>query len=214
MKTKTLALALALAAVGVASASAQTVYSVNAVGYVNKTVAAGKFALLANPLNLPTNSVAMVLPDVPNNTKIFKFSPTTGFTPYTKRATGWAPSVDGVMLPPGEGFFIKNAGTTDMTVTFVGEVLTGAQSISFGAGYSLLGSKIPQSGKVETDLGLPAQNGDKVFTFDGASYAPFTRRVGTAPTWPAGEPTIGVGDGFYYSAKAAGTWARTFTIPQ
>ena len=116
---------------------------------MNKTIPAGKFALLANPLNLPVNSVAAVLPDVPNNTKIFKFSPTTGFTPYTKRATGWAPSVDGVLLPPGEGFFIKNAGTTDMTVTFVGEVLTGSQAISFPAGYSLLGSKILKPAKLK-----------------------------------------------------------------
>jgi hypothetical protein len=119
-------------------------------------------------------------------------------------------------LNPGEGFFVQNKGTSDITITFVGEVLTGTQSVALGAGYSLLGSAIPQSGKVETDLGLPAKNGDIVYTMksDG-TYSSSTRRADTTG-WPNGEPSIGVGDGFWYFNKSgtAGSWSRTFTIPQ
>src|SRR5687768_8351279 len=59
MRTKTLLLTAALAAAGLTSSMAQ-VFSVNAVGFVNVTVPASSFALLANPLNQPTNDLASV----------------------------------------------------------------------------------------------------------------------------------------------------------
>ena len=213
MRTKTLVLTAVVGAIGIASAAAQTVYSVNAVGYVNKTVPAGKFALLANPLNLATNTLATVLPDVPNNTVVWKYNGTT-FTQSTKRASGWTPDAT-VTLNPGEGFFVQNKGTADFTITFVGEVLTGTQAVSYGAGYTLLGSMIPQSGKVQTDLGLPAKQNDVIYTLlANGQYSSATRRADTNP-WPSGEPALTVGDGFFYFNKGtAGSWSRTFTIPQ
>jgi hypothetical protein len=213
MRTKTLVLTAVVGAIGIASAAAQTVYSVNAVGYVNKTVPASGFALLANPLNLATNTLTTVLPDVPANTVVFKFV-NGAFSQFTKRTSGWTPDPN-ASLNPGEGFFVKNVTTAPITITFVGEVLTGTQAVSYGAGYTLLGSLIPQSGKLQTDLGLPAKQNDIVYTFNGA-YSQFTRRTDASP-WPgtAGEPTISVGDGFFYLNKgAAGSWSRTFTIPQ
>jgi hypothetical protein len=214
MRTKTLVLTAVVGAIGIASAAAQTVYSVNAVGYVNKTVKAGQFALLTNPLNLPTNSITAVLPDVPNNnTVVWKYNGAS-FLQSTKRASGWSDAT--MTLNPGEGFFVQNKGTADITITFVGEVLTGAQDVALGTGYSLLGSKIPQAGKVQTDLGLPAKNGDIVYTLNAeGKYNSSTRRT-DAQGWPAGEPVLSVGDGFWYFNKSgvAGSWSRTFTIPQ
>jgi hypothetical protein len=221
MRAKTLLLTAALSAVSIAAAVAQTVYSVNAVGYVNVTVPAGKFALLSNPLNQPTNSIAAVLPDVANNTVVYVFDPTTGaFTQTTKRAGVWTGAAATALLNPGQGFFIKNAGTADMTVTFVGEVPQGTNlTINFPkAGFYLVGSIVPQAGKVQTDLGLPAVNGDKVYQFSTASqgYNTLTKRAGTTWTGTGGEPTVAVAEAFFYQASTATAtaWTRSFSVNQ
>lgn len=220
MRTKTVLLTAALGAVSIATAAAQTVYSVNAVGYVNVTVPAGKFALLTNPLNLPTNSIAAVLPDAPANTVVYAFNTTTGqFDAATKRSTGaWTGTGAGAMLNPGAGFFLKNAATADMTVTFVGEVMQGTNlTINLPAGFSCIGSIVPVEGKIETDLKMPAANGDVIYTYNVSTQAyntATTRRSTGAWTGGTGEPTIKVAEAFFYKAAAAGTWVRNFTVNQ
>jgi hypothetical protein len=216
MRIKTLLLTAVLSAASVAATVAQTVYSVNAVGFVNKTVPAGQFALLANPLNLPTNSLAAVLPDVPVNTQVYEYNAASAaFSIYTKRASGWTGSgAATASLNPGKGFFVKNVGTTDFTVTFVGEVAQGTNiTTPFAAGFSLIASQVPQAGTLETDLKLPAKNGDKAYLFAGGNYSIFTRR---ASSWTGGtaEPTVGVADGFFFQAVAAGDWTRSFSVSQ
>src|SRR3954468_1352288 len=64
MRTKTLLLTAALAAAGAASAMAQNVYSVNAVGYVNKSVVHG-YSIVANPFVVANESLDALMP-VPN----------------------------------------------------------------------------------------------------------------------------------------------------
>jgi hypothetical protein len=190
----------------IAVAMAQTVYSVNAVGYVKVgPIASQGFFLAANPLNLPTNSLAAVLPDVPNNTVVFKLVGGT-FSAFTKRATGWSAETT---LNPGEGFFIQNKSADPLTITFVGEVLQGTQTSTYPAGFSILGSKVPQEGKLETDLGFTAQTNDQVFQLVNGTYTATTKR---ATGWT--EPVIPVGNGFFFKAVAAGTWSRTFNVNQ
>ena len=58
MRTKTLLLTAFVGALGFTAAQAQ-VYSVNAVGYVNKSIPAG-FSIVANPLNNGENKGADV----------------------------------------------------------------------------------------------------------------------------------------------------------
>lgn len=214
MRTKTLLLTAVLGVATLASSYAQ-VYSVNAVGYVNVTVKAGAFQILANPLNQPTNTIPAVLPDVPANTVVYIFDPaTSAYTQATKRASGaWTGTAAAALLNPGQGFFIKNAGTADMTITFVGEVPTGALKTPFVAGYNLIASKVPQAGKVKTDLGLPAVTNDQVFLFKDGAYLSGTLRASGAWTGTTGgEPTVAVAEGFFYKATAAGSWDRTFSI--
>lgn len=211
MRTKTLLVTAVLGAASVAVAVAQTVYSVNAVGFVNKTIPAGQFVMLANPLDAGAgnNTVAKLFPDVPNNTTlVWVFSSTGGYTSYTKRSTGWAPNGDAV-LEPGTGFFLQNKAATDMQVTFVGEVMQGELKVPYAPGFALIGSKVPQAGKVQTDLGFPAVNGDKVWTFVNGVYTTYTRR----PTaWAPSEPSIDVGQGFFSQSTAGGTWTRNFKV--
>jgi len=219
MRTKTLLLAAALSAAGLITATAQTVYSVNAVGFVNTTVPAGAFALLANPLNQPTNDLATVLADAPANTTAYEFTP-GGFQIYTKRSSGaWTGTgADTARLDPGKGFFVKNNGTTPFTLTFIGEVPQGTLTTPITTGFNLLGSKVPQAGAVETQLGLPAANGDQVYTYGATGYTITTRRTSsTAWTGGTGEPVIGVAQGFFLNRAAANggaNWTRTFSVNQ
>jgi hypothetical protein len=206
-----------LSAATLATAVAQTVYSVNAVGYVNVTVPAGKFALLANPLNQPTNTLATILPDVPNNTVVYVFDVNAGaFTQITKRsATLWSGGSGGAtVLNPGTGFFVKNAGTADFTITFVGEVPQGDNlTVNIPkAGFNLLGSIVPQAGKVSTDLGLPTVANDAIYTFNKDTQAYVTSTKRTATLWSPSEPTIDVANGFFFKATAPGTWTRSFKV--
>lgn len=224
MRTKTVLLTALLGAASIASSVAQTVYSVNAVGYVNVTIPAGGFALLANPLNQTVNSITSVLPSVPNNTILYVINKTTGqFNTFTKRSeTLWSGTgAADVRLDPGVGFFLKNPTAEALTVTFVGEVPqttdTAALSVAYNAGFNLVGSIVPQSGGLVSTLGYTPTANDVVYRFDTAkqSYVFSTyRNPTTGWTGISGEtePQISVAQGFWLNAKTSGTWTRTFTI--
>lgn len=213
MRTKTLLLTAVLG-VAAAATSMADVFSVNVVGYVNVDVPAGGFALVCNPLNGTNNTLNTILPDAPNNTTIaYEFDSGSGlFITYTKRSSGWA-GADGVSFNPGKGFFIQNNAAAPITLTFVGEVPQGTNTVSYGTAFSLISGQFPKSGLVETDLGLPAVNGDIIYQFDKGSqtYVTFTRR---ATGWGGGlEPSIGVGEGFFIQTSTAGTnWTRSFSV--
>ena len=69
MRTKTLLIAAAALVAGVVSSEAQ-VYSANIVGYVNVTVPAASYVLMANPLTTGNDVLTNVIPpgSVPNTT--------------------------------------------------------------------------------------------------------------------------------------------------
>src|SRR5262249_34530172 len=124
MRTKTLLLIAAFGAAGVATSMAQ-VYSVNAVGYVNKTIPKGGFAMVANPLDAggTNNAVRALFKGVPDGFQVFFYDTTAG---KYKTATFDDLSGDfigdgaGQIVLPGQGVFAKNPTTSDVTVTFVG----------------------------------------------------------------------------------------------
>jgi hypothetical protein len=215
MRTKTLLLTAALSAVSAAAAMAQTVYSVNAVGYVNKTITKGSWTLVANPLMNGDNLLATILTDAPANTEVQKWNGTT-FISAKKLGTAWTGAAGSVAFKPSEGFFIKIPGTGTQTLTFVGEVAQNADSnLAYPVGYSLMGSVVPQSGKIQTDLQFPAKANDQIMTLkaDGSGYNA-VKKVGTAWLGTGGEPTIDVAQGFWLNTTASGTWTRNFSVNQ
>jgi hypothetical protein len=202
MRTKTLLLTAALGAAGVSSAIAQ-VYSVNAVGYVNVTAKAG-FNLLANPLNTGGNTVVEVIPTAADGTLLYTFSPSSGFTVIQYDGEWLTP---GTVLAPGTGFFLRVAA--ENTVTFVGEVPQGTLEIPLVAGFNLVGSKVPQAGKLQADLGYVPADGDFVYTFDTlAGYSIFQYDA----EWLPSEPVLAVAQGAWIRKGAAGSWNRTFSV--
>jgi hypothetical protein len=78
MRTQLILTTAAFGLAGALGASAQ-VYSVNAVGYINVTVPAKSYSLAANQLNAGGNTIAEVLPSVPDGTTVFKYTQAAGF---------------------------------------------------------------------------------------------------------------------------------------
>ncbi|MEQ2008225.1 MAG: hypothetical protein ABMA26_15620 [Limisphaerales bacterium] len=212
MKTKALLAAGLMVAASAASSLAQTVYSVNAVGFVNLNFAPG-FTLASNPLDGANNTVAVLLPSVPNGTSVFKFDSAAGtYVGSTFLFGSW--NNPSMTLVPGEGFFFKNPGATTLTITFVGNVKQGTLTTPLSAGFTLVGSQVPQGGLVTTDLGLPIGNAESVFKFDTATQA-YTGGSFLFGSWTGGiEPTIGVGEGFFVKKNASASWTRTFSVNQ
>jgi len=221
MRTKTLLLTAALSAAGVASSMAQgTVFSVNAVGYVNTTLKPG-FNLISNPLTASDNSITGLFSALPFGTQVSKFDSTSGkFTTatYDDITSAYIPaSAAALTVVPGEGVFVKNGGKTDLTVTFVGEVSQGNLSNPIPKGLSIRSSQVPQAGKLSTDLGYKATAGDQA-----SQYNPLTQKFTTftfddiTNAWIAGgvanEPSFGVGEAFFLKAAVATTWTRTFSV--
>jgi hypothetical protein len=236
MRTKTLLLTAALSAAGLATSMAQ-VYSVNAVGYVNQTVPAHGYAILANPLNGTNNSVNTILP-LPNGydgCNIFRFDPATqGYLDAVAwiEGLGWLSNSDpDPTINPGEGFFFQNVAAQALNITFVGEVPAGTlhNPVAGGNRFSLRSSVVPKGLKLgDTDpttgtantLQFPADDGDNVFIFDPAtqSYPDPYGYIGglgwlsNSDPDPDG-PLIAPGTGFF-SQKIAPQkdWVQTFSV--
>jgi hypothetical protein len=212
MRTKALILAAAIAAGSAITGAAQTVYSINAVGYVNLVMPAG-FSMIANPLNTTNNTLEALIPTPPDFTTIYKWNG-TGYDISTY-FFGW--SDPALTLNPGEGCFIN--ATAEFTNTFVGEVVQnpptgGTVTNSLPAGYSIVSSMVPQAGTA-TELGLTGAMGDfdTVYQYDPAKnggaggYDIYTYFLG----W-SDEPSFAVGESFWVNKATAGDWLRDFTV--
>jgi len=221
MRTKTLLLTAALSAAGVASSMAQgTVFSVNAVGYVNVTVKPG-FTLVANPLNAVDNTIGTLFKDLPFGTQVSKYNVTASkFDTATNddlEGKYIPPAFAGLTVTPGEGVFVKNSGKTDATVTFIGEVPQGSLQNPIPKGLSVRASQVPQEGKVTTDLGFPGKPGDIISKFNLTtqkfeSYTFDDLENNWILNGKVNEPVFAVGEAFFVNKKAADSWNRTFSV--
>jgi hypothetical protein len=217
MRTKTLLLIAAAAAAGIVSSNAQ-VYSVNAVGYVNKTVPANGFALISNPLKAATNTISALLTgQVPSGFQVFVWDNTKkqfNFVSYDS-TFGWDPAAtaDTVILPGG-GVFMKNPTANPVTVTFVGEVPQGSPlSTPLVTGLQIVSSQVPQAGTA-TDLGYPSSQNDKIYQWDTTKQQYNFSQYDTTFGWDPALKSLDVGDAFFLSRTTAGSWDRNFSVNQ
>ncbi|HQE90990.1 MAG TPA: hypothetical protein PLI04_12605 [Verrucomicrobiota bacterium] len=207
---KALVCAAALAA-GLATAVAQNVYSLNVVGYYNIPVAAGQKLMIANQLNTTNNTLGALIPDGPEAANFYKYA--GGFTVYAfdDLDMEWKPDGNATLNPGEGGFYVSPTATT---LTFVGEVLQGNLQNTLPIGQKVIrSSMVPQAGLITTDLGLPAEAADNLYLYSGG-YTVYAFDD-LDMEWKPNEPTIGVGQAFFY-VKAAGnvssTWTRNFTV--
>ena len=189
---------------GLASSSAQ-VFSVNVVGYVNKSLAAG-FNLVANPLSNGDNTIGTVIPSAEDGTTVFAFNGVGYDSVSYVDGLGW---LGAASLPPGVGFFIN--APSDTTLTFVGEVEQGTLDVTFGEGFNLTGSRVPTTANISA-LGFPEVDGLAIWKFNGTGYDSYSYILGLG-FLPDAE--IGVGEGFFAQVPAGAgeqTWSRDFTV--
>jgi len=212
MRTKTLLLTAALCAAGIATSKAQ-VYSVNAVGYVNTSLLKG-FNLISNPLDNKApdgNKIKSLFASLPAGAQVFFFDGTkysiAAVDEFTGEITGDAAET---VLDPGNGVFVRVDAPT--TVTFVGEVPAGQTHNQIPKGFSIKASKVPQAGKVSTDLAFPKAAADQIFIFDTAANKYITSTVDEfTGDWDS-EPTLQVGQAAFVRTDVAKDWARNFDI--
>jgi hypothetical protein len=205
------------------------VFSVNAVGYVNKTIPKGGFAMVSNPLKAATNTVNALFQPVPPGFQVYVYVPGKGFD------IGTFDDLEGAFLPasvgnatimPGQGVFVKAPAGNDVTITFVGEVMQGTLTTSMVPGLQIVSSQVPQAGTLK-ELGFPsttaqgATPGDQVYQFiindpvaaNNQKYYVSTfddLEDGYLPAFKA----LDVGEAVFVKLGKATTWTRTFNVNQ
>ena len=202
MRTKTLLSVAAALAAGVITTQAQSnVYSVNIVGYVNKSVTTG-LQIVANPLNATNNALSTIVPAPADFTQVLRWNG-SDFDTATFFFGAWDSDF---VIAPGEGFFINAAG--DFTNTFVGSIDVGSYTNDIPAGVSLKSSIVPVGGTAD-DIGLTAavSDFDQVQKWNQGlnDYDTYTYFFGA---WDV-TPTLDVAEGAVISSGAGGSWVQT-----
>jgi hypothetical protein len=197
------------------------VYSVNAVGYVNKTVQSG-YNLIANPLNGTNNLLSTIIPTAPDGSAVIKwdavaqqFAQADSYLAGTWYDASFNPST--TVINPGEAFFFQNNSGAAATLTFVGEVPQGSLTNRIGANYGFYSSIVPQSAGL-TALGFPGQDGMAYNGWDVAAqqYAQaYSYLAGSwyDPSFNPADPAPAVAEGFLITNPGGAVlWTRTFSV--
>jgi len=220
------------------------VYSLNAVGYINVVCPPG-FSFIANQLNTTNNNISPLL-DSQFSTGQFDNCVLWKYAPGTGAGSGWSSievesgsflgipyntyAATNTTMNPGEGVFFNNVYTTNVTLTFVGTVITGSPitpSVSLAPGFNVVSSQVPVAGAVDSVLGLNSTNGlninDVVWLYD-TSLTPTPKSpstfesdeyVGGFLTWSSGSaPVVAVGQAFFYfnSTGTTNSWTTSFSV--
>lgn len=206
MRTNALLVSAVLALGG--TAFAQTTVSKNIVGYVNKTLPAGKYVLISNPLNNGGNTVAEVI-KVKGDLTLYHF--VNGNYASSSFSSGEVLDGGDVVIKPGGGFFAKS--DQGETITFVGEVAVGA-AVAVKPGLSVISSALPQAGTLDA-LEFPTAADLTVYQFVNGSYAGSDLSSGAWLTDSGKGPQVDVAEAFFVSVDknaASQNWTRSFQI--
>jgi hypothetical protein len=265
MRTKTLLLTAALGALSSASLMAQvySLNAVGYINVSCIGGTSGGYTLIANQLNTTNNFISPLLDSQLGTNpsfagcRLFKYSPSTSSylqynitlasqanyqaglvtPPYVEPevAANGAPDPATVTLNPGEGIWFFNKWTTNVTLTFVGTVLTGyttntppnALTNVMSSGFQVVSSMVPVAGAIDTVLGVNPVKGDKAFVWDTnvSGYDSYTYTPSSTPgNWsvqsgPGTGPSVSVGQAFWYFVGAndvGGTnaWVENFAVSQ
>jgi hypothetical protein len=231
MRTKTLFLTAlgSMSALGLMAQTSTNVYSLNAVGYINVTCPPG-FSMIADQLFASGgNTISNILSDSNDSldgVTVFKWTGTTfaidnANNQIYSSPSGWQNN-GAITLNPGEAIWFENPSNVTMTLTFVGTVPQGTNTVLLNTGFTMASSPVPQSGDLITNMGLTNFNdGDSVFVYNNpGGYTIYNANFGTGSEgyntdWnPPGDPIVNVGQGFWYEAVAPINFTRVFSVNQ
>ncbi len=210
MEAKRLLLTATLIAGAAVTGNGQAVYSVNIVGYINKTLNPG-LTLLANQLNAsPNNAVQTLFGTPPGPITVFKFNPSTGN--FEQAAydldSGWTDPT-GMVLNPGQGAFVDNAGPA-FTLTLLGEVQL-VSTLNIHPGLDIYSSVIPQAGPLPDILPVPTA-ALTICLFNGRTFDCYTYDL-DANDWIPTRPSVEIAEAFVVdNAGPTLAWTRNFTV--
>lgn len=219
----------AIVALTVVAALAQEVFSVNALGYIKKTLPPGGDMIC---LNLPLDSMVegsnvfgrtSIAQEVPNGTTVsFWDIDSQRWMSGLKNTKGvWAPASSNYTIRVGEGFFLMSPtnSTQPIELTIAGEVPAAATSVRQITGNSrlgTLGNPYPTSFKFgDSDLAKYAANGSTVAFWDETKQQWASGLKNTKGVWaPASSNYIvKATEGFFLQSGNATAWAWTNAKP-
>jgi len=187
------------------------VFSTNVIGYATITLPPG-FSMIANPLEAMDNSVAELFKGMPEGTTLSRFD--TRLSHLTENAVKlgkWTNPTEKIL--PGEGAMFFNPTSDYKNLNFVGEVKQGKFSTPIPAGFSIRSSSLPQPGRLDTDLGFPADEGDVIHLFD-RDRQKYVLYPYDAAVWVSNPPVVSVGESFWVAKKSPKNWIRSFSVTE
>ena len=188
-------------------------WSDNTIGFVRRTAPVG-WSMIANQFNRGNNAIEVILPSPPEGTRLQKYNDSPGGYWIVEFADGeWGGNLP-LTFGPGDGGNIFNPTAAPMTVTFMGDVPQGTLSTAIPAGWSIKSSKVPQAGRLDTDLGYPVSEGDKIQQ-QNPSTGGFIINEYVDGEWGGstpGGPIISVGESFWIQTSSPKTWTRKFNV--
>lgn len=193
------------------------VSSANAVGYVKRTVPAGKWQIVSIPYRNFAAEDGMykfgetqVANDLPQGSSVLFWSEgDQAWSVGGKTAKGWGGAVANHVLGSGEAFFVKGPGGEDIDVP-CGGVLPGEETVSrdFAAGkWSVMAPPYPVDGEFkDTGAGQGLALGDTVLFWDVERQG-WSGGGKNTKGWPAGlgGHEVEAGEGFFVKSEAGGS---------
>ena len=220
---------VALAVVGsVVAASAQEVLSANAVGYVKRTIPAGKLQIVSVPFdNIASEDGSykfgdtQIANDLPQGSSVmFWDAEKQVWNPGAKGSKGWSAGQANYVLKVGEAFFVKNPSSDDLDVTAAGEVPSDAtltRSYGGSGNLSIVASGYPVDTKFgDTELANQLPQGSSVMFWDSEKQV-WNPGAKGSKGWSAGQANyvVSAGEGFFIKSGSEGTWeaVKPYTWP-
>ncbi len=218
---KKLSVAMVAMVVMALGAHADTVTSVNVVGYVTAEQAKGTFELMAIDFDQfeGTNVIGDVLDaaSLPSGTIALLWDAAgqeygATETVITFPETRWDPGTNTV--DRGDAFWLKmpaSAGDTNLVST-VGEVPDYETGVVLVPGFSFVSYPYPASVEIGS-AEIPAKSGDAVLWWDGAGWQSETYVTFPTTKWDPGTYVLEIGKGFLYKSGASTNKMWTPSVP-
>jgi hypothetical protein len=160
---------------------------------------------IANQVNNGGNTLAEILPVVPDHTQLLVWNcPTASYITYQFAHGIWnSPTTK---LLPGQGAFINLPIAA--SITFVGSPYVPVLPLSLPCGcgtnvLNLIGRQTNGIGTYENITGYAPQDGAQVQRWNGSAFVPYTYSSGSG--WSPSVPILNIGEGAYFSVPCPTT---------